>query len=136
MAGDGSESALARKLGIKAGHRVAVLAAPAGFAAALGELPAGCAGLTALNSPEELVATAGVSAEAAFDVIIWFGTTLAGLHAIVRDGRAALTPAGGLWIGWAKRNSGIATEVTADVVREIALPTGLVDNKICAIDDR
>jgi hypothetical protein len=107
---------------------VAVLAAPEGFAAALGEVPDGVE-VRMLSSAADL-ATAETC-----DVIVWFGTTRAGLQEIVRDGRAALTRAGGLWIGWAKRSSGIATEVDADVVREVALPTGLVDNKICAIDE-
>ncbi len=44
-------------------------------------------------------------------------------------------PAGGLWIGWPKRASGIATTVNENVVREVALPMGLVDNKVCAIDE-
>ena len=41
----------------------------------------------------------------------------------------------GLWIAWPKRASGLATDITEDVVREVALPRGLVDNKVCAIDD-
>jgi hypothetical protein len=43
-------------------------------------------------------------------------------------------PAGGLWIAWPKRASGVPTDMTEDVVREVALPLGLVDNKVCAID--
>jgi hypothetical protein len=46
----------------------------------------------------------------------------------------ALDPAGGLWIGWPKRASAVATDVTEDVVRELGLAAGLVDNKVCAID--
>ncbi len=42
---------------------------------------------------------------------------------------------GGLWIAWPKQASGVATDITGDVVRELALPTGLVDVKVCAIDD-
>ncbi len=47
---------------------------------------------------------------------------------------AALDPAGGLWIAWPKRASGVDTDVTEGVVRELGLAAGLVDNKICAID--
>jgi hypothetical protein len=47
----------------------------------------------------------------------------------------AVHPDGGLWIAWPKRASGVATDVTEDVVREIALAAGLVDNKVCAIDE-
>jgi hypothetical protein len=49
--------------------------------------------------------------------------------------RRALAPDGGLWIAWPKRASGVETDMTEDVVREVALPTGLVDNKVCAIDE-
>jgi hypothetical protein len=45
-----------------------------------------------------------------------------------------MEPAAGLWVAWPKRASKVATDITEDVVREIALPTGLVDNKVCAID--
>ena len=44
-------------------------------------------------------------------------------------------PAGGLWIAWPKQSSGVETDMTADGVREVALPVGLVDNKVCAIDE-
>ena len=39
-----------------------------------------------------------------------------------------------LWIAWPKRSSGVTTDMTEDVIREVALPLGLVDNKVCAID--
>jgi hypothetical protein len=116
---------LPRKLGIKPGHRVAVLNAPEGFGATLGVLPAGVEVLDSLDGGGERVDV---------DLIVWFGVERDGLERIIREAPAALTPEGGLWIGWPKRASGIATEVDADVVRELALPTGLVDNKICAID--
>ena len=122
--GPASATPLYRKLGIKPGHRVAVLNAPEGFAARLGALPEGVEVLDSVDA-------GGVR----FDVVVWFGVERGGLERIVREGPAALTPEGGLWIGWPKRASGIVTEVDADVVRELALPTGLVDNKICAIDD-
>jgi hypothetical protein len=47
----------------------------------------------------------------------------------------ALDPAGALWIGWPKRSSGVETDMSEDVVRGVALPRGLVDTKVCAIDD-
>ncbi|HWG26927.1 DUF3052 family protein [Actinospica sp.] len=113
---------LVKKLGIKSGQRVAVLNAPEGFAAALGPLPGDVEFFDVLDAAE------------AFDVVLWFGTERAGLERIIRDVRGVLEQDGGLWIGWPKRASGIQTEVTDDVARELALPTGLVDNKICAID--
>jgi hypothetical protein len=48
--------------------------------------------------------------------------------------RAVMAPACGLWIAWPKRASKVPTDMSDDAVREIALPTGLVDNKVCAID--
>jgi hypothetical protein len=47
----------------------------------------------------------------------------------------ALGADGGLWVAWPKRASGVDTDITEDTVREVALPTGMVDNKVCAIDD-
>ena len=125
-----SATPLYRKLGIKAGHRVAVLQAPDGFEALLGQLPEGVELLRSLAG----VGTGEAEAAEPFDVIVWFGTSRDGLREIIDTVRGVLSQAGGLWIGWPKRNSGIETSVDADVVREIALPTGLVDNKICAID--
>ena len=46
----------------------------------------------------------------------------------------ALAPAGGLWLAWPKRASGLRTDLSDDVVRELGLATGLVDNKVCAVD--
>ena len=126
---------LHRKLGIKPGHRVAVLNAPEGFGATLGVLPEGVEVLDSLSGDGSGDgAGSGAASGEPFDVVVWFGVERDGLARIMREARAALTPEGGLWIGWPKRASGIVTEVDADVVRELALPTGLVDNKICAID--
>jgi hypothetical protein len=119
---------LPRKLGIKPGHRVAVVNAPAAFGPALGALPPGV-------ELEQAATGAEVDVEAGpYDVVVWFATERSQLGDAVERAAGLLTAAGGLWIGWAKRSSGIATEVDADVVRAVALPTGLVDNKICAID--
>jgi Protein of unknown function (DUF3052) len=115
---------LHRKLGIKPGHRVAVLNAPTGFGATLGVLPEGVEVFESLGGGGD-----------PFDVVVWFGVERGGLERVIRGARGVLTPEGGLWVGWPKRASGIVTEVDADGVREVALPTGLVDNKICAIDD-
>jgi len=53
----------------------------------------------------------------------------------VEDLKRAIAPAGGAWVAWPKRASGVETDMTEDVVREVALPLGLVDNKVCAIDE-
>jgi hypothetical protein len=118
-----SGTPLPKKLGIKAGHKVVAIAPPNGFIQSLGALPDG------------VVIQSGYSGKATFDVIVAFVTRRAQLKREIAAGRCHMTAAAGLWIAWPKRSSGVATEVTEDVVREIALPTGLVDNKVCAIDE-
>jgi hypothetical protein len=117
-----SPTPLPKKLGIKPGHRVAVLHAPDGFHVTLEPLP------------EDVELFDALDAVDALDIVLWFGTERAALERIVKDVRGVLEQNGGLWIGWPKQASGIPTEVTDDIVRDVALPTGLVDNKICAID--
>jgi hypothetical protein len=116
-----SGTPLPRKLGIKPGHRIALLGAPDGFeGGALRDLPDGVA----------IARRAGATA----DVLVSFHTRRAELERRLPALRAMMEPAAGLWIAWPKRASKVATDITEDVVREIALPTGLVDNKVCAID--
>jgi hypothetical protein len=114
-----SGTPLVKKLGIKEGARLAVLGAPAGFA--LDDLPAGV---------EVRSSARGVS-----DVIVSFHTSRADLAKRLPTLMRALDVDGGLWVSWPKKASGVATDITEDVVREVALPTGLVDVKVCAIDD-
>jgi hypothetical protein len=115
-----SGTPLPRKLGIREGSRLLLVDAPADFAATLGDLPPGV----------ELV-QAGADA---VDVAILFALGAATVRARFADLAASLEPAGGLWIAWPKRSSGVATELDENVVREIGLADGLVDNQVCAID--
>jgi hypothetical protein len=64
-----------------------------------------------------------------------FATEAAGLAGRLRGYRAAIAPDGMIWVSWPKRSSGVPTDLTDVVVRQIALPLGLVDIKVCAIDD-
>jgi hypothetical protein len=115
-----SGTPLARKLGIGEGCRLALIDAPPGIDATLGALPAGVA--------------VRRGARGAADVAICFVTRRAALDRRIGALGRLIAPDGGLWIAWPKRASGVATDVTEDVVREVALPLGLVDNKVCAID--
>jgi hypothetical protein len=115
-----SGTPLVRKLGIKPGARIALLGAPEGFDDTLGELPAGV--------------EVRRSARGTVDVLLAFFSRRVVLEHRLPALRAALDPAGGLWIGWPKRASGVATDVTEGVVRDLGLAAGLVDNKVCAID--
>jgi hypothetical protein len=116
-----SGTPLMRKLGIKPGSRLGLVHPPDGFDDTLGELPAGVSVRRRVQGP--------------LDVIVAFHMRLAELERILPALRAALDPAGGLWIAWPKRASGVATDITENVVRELGLVAGLVDNKVCAIDE-
>jgi hypothetical protein len=115
----GTTTPLPKKLGIKPGHRVLLLAAPKGFG--LGELPDG------VTLARRLGGTA--------DVIVSFHTERADLARRMPRLRAAMEPAAGLWIAWPKRASKLPTDLTENVVRELAVANVLVDNKVAALDD-
>jgi hypothetical protein len=114
-----SGTPLERKLGINPGHRVLLLGAPEGFA--LRELPDGARVVRNARGPA--------------DVIVAFHDRRAMLARRMPALRGLMEPAAGLWIAWPKRASGVPTDLTEDVVRELALENRLVDNKVCAIDD-
>jgi Protein of unknown function (DUF3052) len=116
-----SGTPLPRKLGIREGDRVGAFGAPEDFAATLGETPEGA---VVINGPRGHV-----------DVAIAFFTRRRDLERRLAALRKAIEPDGGLWIAWPKRSSGVETDITEDTIRDVALPTGLVDNKVCAIDD-
>lgn len=112
---------LVRKLGIKPDARLGLIGAPDGFDTTLGELPPGIGVRRRLAGQP-------------FDVIVAFHTRRAELERRLPALADALDPAGGLWIAWPKRASGVHTDLTDDVVRRLGLAGGLVDNKVCAID--
>ncbi len=116
-----SGTPLPRKLGIKEGAKLVLVRAPEHFEELLSPLPDGVRTIHRLGRDADVIVAffkQRVRLEAAFDRL-----------------RAGMHVAGGLWIAWPKRASGVPTDVTEDVVREIALAKGLVDNKVCAIDE-
>ncbi|MEY2458867.1 MAG: hypothetical protein QOG30_697, partial [Acidimicrobiaceae bacterium] len=80
-------------------------------------------------------ATVARAARAPIDVAVVFLTTRAQLEKRWAPLTRALVADGGLWVAWPKKASKVPTDMTEDVVREVALPRGLVDNKVCAIDE-
>ena len=118
---DYSATPLRKKLGIKEGSRLALAGAPDGFVATLGPRPPGV----------QLVP----EARGLLDVVVLFAASRAEL--VRRFGELAkeLAPAGGLWVAYPKKASGVPTDLTFQGVQEIGLAAGLVDNKSCAIDD-
>ena len=121
MAAGYSGTPLAKKLGIREGHTVALLKAPDGFASTLEGLP-----------DDVVLRTA---ARGTNDVIVSFHTKRADLAGRLPKLVEAMDVDGGFWVAWPKKASGVPTDITEDTVREVALPLGLVDNKVCAIDD-
>ena len=118
-----SGTPLPRKLGIKEGHDVASVGAPEHFADLLEPLPHGVRLRSDLRS------------RGPFDVMVAFVRTERELRSRFERARARLAPAGGLWIAWPKQSSPLATKLKDSDVRSYGLSTGLVDNKVCAIDE-
>ena len=116
-----SGTPLARKLGIKEGSRLALLGAPDGFAGELAPLPEGVTVLRRLGP--------------GIDVAVLFVTERAELERRFPAVAKAVFPAGGFWVAWPKRASKVPTDLTEDVLREVGLPQGLVDNKVCAVTE-
>ena len=117
-----SGTALPKKLGIKEGARLALVGAPDAFLeSTLAPLP-------------DQVELRG-QARGPLDVIVFFTKSRAELERRFGKLASALDPAGALWIAWPKRASGVPTDLTEDTLREVGLPQGLVDTKVCAIDD-
>lgn len=119
-----SATPLPKKLGIKEGHVVALLDAPRGTREVLGALPAG---VTLRNATTRKPPTR-------CDMAILFVLRRAVLAGALPRVMPATGDAGSIWVSWPKRTSGVETDVTEDVVRDVALPLGLVDVKVCAVD--
>ncbi len=116
-----SGTPLARKLGIRAGAAVALIGAPDGFEALLAPLPEGVRLRRQARAP--------------LDVISFFATERREVEQRYAQLAARLVPDGALWLHWPKRTSRVPTDVTEDVLREVILPSGLVDTKVCAVDE-
>jgi hypothetical protein len=116
-----SGTPLPKKLGIAEGAVISFDSAPESFGEALGPLPGG-------------VRVRKTSAGHR-DLIVSFVTRRSSLERRIGRLGDSVFPNGSLWIAWPKRSSGVETDMTEDVVREVALPLGLVDNKVCGIDE-
>ena len=112
---------LADKLGFRPGQRVAYVNPPENFGELVGELPDGC--------------RVGEGTRSRADMVVCFVKQRRLLKQRLPALRRAIEPDGMLWIGWPKKASGVRTDITEDVIREVVLPTGLVDTKVCAIDE-
>lgn len=115
-----SETPLAKKIGIKDGFRVALVGAPPGFRRELVGLPDGVKFVT--------------SVETSLDVIVFFVKSQFELIQNFPLLASRLAPAGMLWVAWPKKASGVKTDLSDNSVRQIGLDGGLVDVKVCAVN--
>ena len=116
-----SKTPLAQKLGIKPGAKVVLLNAPAGYRKLVRPLPAGV--------------SFADQASAGSTFVHLFVTERRVLEKELKRLRGLLDDAGVLWVSWPKKSSGATTDITEDVIREVCLPLGFVDIKVCAVDE-
>ena len=116
-----SGTPLPKKLCIREGARVALVGAPPGFEAALGALPEGA----------EFVPPS----RKGLDVVLLFARSRAELVRRFETYSGRIKPDGSLWVAWPKRASGVETDLAEGYVRQHGLLGGLVDVKICAVDE-
>ena len=120
MAGT-SARPVAQKLGIKPGFCIFADGSPRAYDKMVGPLPSGVSVQARPNPP--------------LDMVHLFATHAAALAVKLRAYRKAIAPDGMIWVSWPKKSSGVASDLTDVVVRDTALPLGLVDIKVCAIDE-
>jgi hypothetical protein len=116
-----SSTPLPSKLGIRAGFAVHVAGAPSGYLKLLEPLPAG------VTFPPRLSSTT--------DLVHVFSARKSELARYLKTCRSKLRPTAVLWVSWPKQSAKVPTDITEDTIRELALPLGLVDVKVCAVTD-
>ena len=115
-----SGTALAKKLGIKPGCKLFVADPPENYAELVAPLPEGVEFTSRLHADT--------------DVVHVFTTRRTKLVNALRSTLANIKPDGAIWVSWPKKASKMETDITEDTIREVALPMGLVDIKVCAVD--
>lgn len=121
MAAGYSGTPLQKKLGLTEHTRLVVLGGPGDYGALLGALPAGLQRDRAIGPSTTLIHL--------------FVTQRQDLDTQLRSLRAKLGPEAAIWVSWPKKSSKVPSEVTEDTIREVALPLGLVDIKVCAVSE-
>ena len=116
-----SGTPLAKKLGIKDGSRMFLLNAPENYLHLVAPLPAGVQVAPQITSHT--------------DIVHIFSTKKEKLSQALRTCLKRMRPDGMIWVSWPKKSSKVPTDITEDTIREVALPLGLVDIKVCAVDD-
>lgn len=116
-----SGTPLVKKLGIKPGFRVRTKNAPSDYMTLIEPLPEGAKVSARLQAP--------------FDIVHFFVRSRAELTKHLPGFIDSIQQAGMIWVSWAKKSSRVVSDVTEDVIRDVALPLGLVDIKVCAVDE-
>src|SRR5678815_978573 len=116
-----SGTPLARKLGLKPGSNLVLAGAPENYASLIAPAPEGMRIESRLGS--------------ATDVVHLFCTRRSDLERFLLSCRAKLRRDAAIWVSWPKKSAKVATDITEDVIRELALPLGFVDVKVCAVSD-
>jgi hypothetical protein len=116
-----SGTPLAKKLGIRAGARLFLHRAPDNYPQLLAPLPAGVQTVMRIDCDTDLIHV--------------FTDRRSDLGRALQRARRSMRPDATIWVSWPKKASGVPTDITEDVVRELALPMGLVDIKVCAVDE-
>jgi hypothetical protein len=116
-----SGTPLAKKLGYKAGDNACAIGAPANYRKLLAPLPEGV--------------TFGARITKTCNLVHVFTASRTELAKSLATCRKTLAPDAAIWVSWPKKASKVATDITEDTIREIALPMGLVDIKVCAVDE-
>jgi hypothetical protein len=117
-----SSTLLWKKLGYKTGMSAYVDGGPENYR-------------SLLELPPDVAVTWRRSAKSDIDFVHLFATSASKLKAKLRSYRSNIVPAGMIWVSWPKKSSGVKTDITEDTIRDVALPMGLVDIKVCAVDE-
>jgi hypothetical protein len=116
-----SGTPLAKKLGIKPGGALVVINGPADYRKLVAPLPEGV--------------TFGARVSEATDVVHLFATRKTELAKALQTLRGKVRADGVVWVSWPKKSAKVATDITEETIREVALPLGFVDIKVCAVDE-
>jgi len=117
-----SGTPLWKKLGYKAGVSAYVEGEPGNY-------------ISLLTLPADVVVTWLPRAKSEMEFVHLFATSASQLKSKLESVRKRIVPVGVIWVSWPKKSSGLTSDITEDTIRDLALPMGLVDVKVCAVDE-
>ena len=117
-----SGTPLWKKLGYTAGGSAYVKGEPSNY-------------ISLLTLPADVVVTWLPRAKSDMEFVHLFATSASQLKSKLESVRKRIVPGGVIWVSWPKKSSGVTSNITEDTIRDLALPMGLVDVKVCAVDE-